>query len=61
MGIVDICAIGIIILGALVGFKKGAIKSLVQLVGLVSIVVVAYQFKGILGNFFIKFMRHSLK
>ena len=54
MGIVDICAIGIIILGALIGFKKGAIKSLVQLIGLVAIVIVAYQFKGYLGNFFIK-------
>ena len=54
MGIVDICAIGIIILGALIGFKKGAIKSFVQLIGLLAIVVVAYQFKGMLGNFFIK-------
>lgn len=56
MGIVDICAIGIIILGALIGFKKGAIKSLVQLIGLVAIVIVAYQFKGMLGNLFIKFL-----
>lgn len=56
MGIVDIGAIVIIILGALAGFKKGAIKSLVQLIGLVAIVIVAYQFKGILGNIFIKYM-----
>lgn len=56
MGIVDIGALVIIALGALIGFKKGAIKSLVQLVGLVAITIVAYQFKGILGNFFIKLL-----
>ncbi|MBQ6841021.1 MAG: CvpA family protein [Bacilli bacterium] len=56
MGIVDIGAIVIILLGALIGFKKGAIKSLVQLIGLVAIVIVAYQFKGLLGNFFIKYL-----
>lgn len=56
MSIVDICALVIIALGALAGFKRGAIRSLVQLVGLVAIVIVAYQFKGILGNFFIKLL-----
>ncbi|MBE6156026.1 MAG: CvpA family protein [Firmicutes bacterium] len=56
MGIVDICAIGIIILGTLIGLKKGAIKSFVQLVGMVAIVIVAYQFKGYLGDLLIKIM-----
>lgn len=56
MKIVDIIAIVIIALGALAGFKRGAIKSLVQLVGIVAIVIVAYQFKGILGNIFIKYL-----
>lgn len=54
MNIVDIVSIVIIVLGALIGFKKGAIKGLVQLIGLVAIVICAFQFKGILGNFFIK-------
>lgn len=56
MSIVDICALVIIALGALAGFKRGAIRSLVQLIGLVAIVIVAYQFKGMLGNFFIKLL-----
>ena len=54
MNIVDICAIIIIILGGIIGFKRGAVKSLVQLVGLIAIVIVAYQFKGMLANVFIK-------
>jgi len=56
MSVLDIGAIVIILLGALLGFKKGAIKSLIQLVGIVAIVIVAYQFKGLLGNFFIRFL-----
>ncbi len=54
MTVVDIIAIIIIILGALFGFKKGAIKGLIQLVGLVAIVIVAYQFKDTIGNLLIK-------
>ena len=53
MNIVDIISIIIIILGGLIGFKKGAIKSLVQLVGLVAITIVSYQFKGMLASVFI--------
>lgn len=56
MNFVDIIAIVIIALGALAGFKRGAIKSLVQLIGIVAIVIVAYQFKGLLGNVFIKYL-----
>ena len=56
MNVVDIISIVIIALGALIGFKKGAIKTLVQLVGLVSIVIVAYQFKGVLANVLIKYL-----
>ena len=56
MNVVDIISIVIIILGALVGFKKGAIKGLIELIGLVSIVIVAYQFKGVLANVLIKYL-----
>lgn len=54
MTVVDIIALVLIILGALLGFKKGAIKSLVQLIGLVAITIVAYQFKDNIGNLLIK-------
>ncbi len=54
MTVVDIVALILIILGALYGFKKGAIKGLVQLIGLVSITIVAYQFKDSIGNLLIK-------
>lgn len=56
MNVVDICSIVIIVLGALIGFKKGAIRGLVQLIGLISIVIVAYQFKGIFANIMIKYL-----
>lgn len=54
MAFIDIVALVLIVLGALLGFKKGAIKSLVQLIGLVSITIVAYQFKGNIGDLLIK-------
>lgn len=54
MTVVDIIAIILIILGALFGFKKGAIKGLIQLIGLVSITIVAYELKDTIGNLLIK-------
>lgn len=54
MSIIDIIALVLIVLGALLGFRKGAIKSLVQLIGLVAITIVAYQFKDNVGNLLIK-------
>ena len=56
MNVVDICSIVIIILGGLIGFKKGAVRGLVQLIGFISIVIVAYQFKGYFANIMIKYM-----
>ena len=56
MNVVDICSIVIIILGALAGFKKGAIKGLIQLIGLIAIVIVSYQFKGYFANIMIKYL-----
>lgn len=54
MTTVDIIALVIILLGALLGFKKGAIKSLVQLIGLVAIVIISFEFKDVIGNLLIK-------
>ena len=54
MNVVDIICLALIILGAIVGFKNGAIKSIVSLVGFVAIIILAYQFKGLLANIFIR-------
>ena len=56
MSIVDIIALVLIIIGAISGFRKGAIKQIISLVGFVAIVIVAYQFKGLLGNYLIRIM-----
>ena len=54
MNYVDIICFAVIIIGALVGFKNGAIKSIISLVGFVAIIIISYQFKGLLANVFIK-------
>lgn len=56
MAIVDIVAILALLLGAFLGYKKGAISSLVHLIGLLAIVIVAYQFKDKLADIFIKYL-----
>lgn len=56
MNVVDIVIIVIVLLCALLGFKKGVIKSLVQLIGTIAVLIIAYTFKDILANFLMKFM-----
>lgn len=56
MNIVDIVIIAIIGLCTFLGFKKGVIKSLVQLVGTAAVLILAYTFKGMLANFLMSFM-----
>lgn len=51
MNFVDIIIIVFLVLGALLGFKKGVIKSLVQLIGTVSIALIAFVLKDYLANF----------
>lgn len=51
MNFVDIIIIVCLVLGALSGFHKGVIKSLVQLVGTVSVAIIAYVLKDYLANF----------
>lgn len=54
MNLLDILAIIFILVGGLLGYKKGAIKGLISFVSLLAIAIVAYQFKGYLSTFFIK-------
>ena len=46
MAIVDSIVILFLLLGAVLGFKKGAIRSLVGLVGTIAVVVIAYYLKN---------------
>lgn len=54
--ILDIVIVVLILIGGLLGYKKGAIKSLVQLISTVSISIVSLQLRGILASFLIKIM-----
>lgn len=56
MNILDICIIILVLAGGFLGYKKGAIKGLIQTVGLIAIAIVAYQFKGMLGDLLVRFM-----
>ena len=54
MGIVvDIILVGLIILGIIAGIKRGLIKSLVGLIGLVSVVIISYTLRVPIANFLI--------
>lgn len=56
MKISEIVIIIIILLGALIGFKKGAIKEIFELVGTISIIIIAYLLKGYLASLLIKIL-----
>lgn len=56
MKISEIVIIIIILLGALIGFKKGAIKEIFELVGTISIIIIAYLLKGYLVSLLIKIL-----
>lgn len=51
--IVDIILVLLIALGTFAGFKKGLIKSVVSLVGLVAVVIISYTLRVPLSNFLI--------
>ncbi len=53
MNVVDIIILVCLVLGALAGFHKGVIKSLVQLIGTVGIAVLAYYLKDFAADFLI--------
>ena len=54
--ILDIAIILILIMSAIVGFKRGAIKEIVSLVGIIIVFIVAFSFKGVLGNVLCKWL-----
>ncbi len=56
MTIVDAVVILFLLLGAVLGFKKGAIRSLVGLVGTIAIVVIAYYLKNPVANLLYDFV-----
>lgn len=56
MTIVDAIIILFLLLGAVLGFKKGAISSLVGLVGTIAVVVIAYYLKNPVANLLYDFV-----
>ena len=49
MNILDIIIILLLLASAITGFKRGVIKELVMLVGIVIVYIIAFSLKGILG------------
>ncbi len=56
MNILDIAIVFILIMSAIVGFKRGAIKEIVSLVGIIIIFIIAFSFKGVIGNVMCKWL-----
>ncbi len=52
MNILDIAIILILIMGAIVGYKKGMVRSLISLIGTILILVLAFYLKNPLSMFF---------
>ena len=53
MKLYDIIIICFLILFALIGFKRGFFKSLISFAGFILVIVLAYMFKNIVGDFFV--------
>lgn len=56
INILDVAIILILIMFAIVGFKRGAIKEIVSLVGIIAVFIVSFSLKGILGNILCKWL-----
>ncbi len=56
MNFVDLILFFLVILFTIIGWKKGVIRSVVRLVGLIMIAIIAYQLKTPLASFLIGFM-----
>lgn len=56
MNILDIAIVLILIMSAIIGFKRGAIKEIVSLVGIIVVLILAFAFKGVLGNVLCKWL-----
>lgn len=55
MNIVDAIIILFLLLGALLGFKKGFIKTMVSLIGIVVVIVASFYLKEPVANFMLKY------
>ncbi len=53
---VGIVILLLLVLGGFLGWRKGALRSLVNLIGLVAILILSFQFKDFLGTKIIEFM-----
>ena len=56
MTAIDIVVLLLLVMFGVVGWKQGIIKEAVQLVGMIIILVIAFMFKGELGNIFCKWL-----
>lgn len=56
MTAIDIVILLLLVMFGVVGWKQGIIKEAVQLVGMIIILVIAFMFKGELGNIFCKWL-----
>lgn len=56
MNILDIAIALVLIMSAIIGFKRGAIKEVVSLVGIIIVFILAFLLKGVLGNVLCKWL-----
>ncbi len=56
MNLLDVIIILILAMCAVIGFKRGAIKEIVSLVGIIIVFVVSFSLKGVLGNILCKWL-----
>lgn len=56
MNVVDIVIIVLAVLGGINGYRKGIVRTSIQLVGSAAIAILSYTFKDILADFLIDFM-----
>ena len=56
MNVLDIALVLVLIMSAIVGFRRGAIKEIVSFVGIIIVFIVAFSFKGVLGNVLCKWL-----
>ena len=56
MNIIDIAIVVIILLAGIIGAKTGVIKNAVSLIGIIVVFILAYIFKGVVGNLLCKYL-----
>lgn len=56
MNILDVAIVLGLAMSATIGFKRGAIKEIVSLIGIIVVFIIAFSFKGVLGNVLCKWL-----